>query len=1009
MTEDRPRLIERAFPLKQASLDSVHEKNVRHGHISTLHIWPARRPLAACRAALIATLLPDPGTPEKRRELIERIGGRVVKKPVRKRVGERVIETLKEETVGGVLHWGRETSPDMDFFREEIKKAYGGRAPRVLDPFAGGGAIPLEAMRLGCEATAVDINPVAWFILKCTLEHPQRLAGQKLPLPSFILKNEEFMEAFFKANPSYLGSARPTKGQLDLALGAVAAGEAPPPMADLAWHVRAWGHWVLERAKSELAPYYPVVDGKPTVAYLWARTVQCKNCRATIPLLKTLWLCRKDRRRVKLEMKPRPDKLGVDFEIIEPPVVGGNAVQRREHDRRIGAGTMSRSGVYCPCCGGAGSVAMTMEDIRAEGTASRLGRQMAAVVVSDDAAKHYRLPVAKEVAVADISEQELERIFADLPGGIPSEPIDPASTRSISCHIYGLDSFRRLFTDRQLLAMGVFAKNSRDLGQVLREHQYDECWREGIASYAALAVDRLANQATTLCRMDVGRESLQGTFVKFALPMLWDFAEVNPIASTTGAYLSNMNWICLAISDLMAAAGRAPGTPDVMCESAVQPQQQRGWDLVTTDPPYYEAISYGDLSDFFYVWLRRVLPNDQAHFSSPLTDKDGEIVQHVRSDKSREVERRKYESGMTSAFRAVYHSLAPSGVFVIVFAHKDPDAWETLVSSMINSGFVVRSSWPIQTEMPNRTRALSTAALSSSVWLVCRKRPESAPPGWDNRVLNEMRGKIHDRLRDYWDAGIRGPDFVWAATGPALEPYSAHPIVKKANSPNEVMTVSEFLREVRRIVVDFVVGRVLSRNGDGEIVSELDDMTIYYLLHRYDFGFADAPAGAVILYANSCGLSDGELCDREILIKSGGQSAEEDEEAESESDEEPEEGTGSTMRLRPWHHRKRESLGLSTEGRPAPLIDQTHRLMRLWKAGDVHRVDAYIEENGLRRNELFHRLLQSLIELARRDNQADECAVLESISNHVAARGVAPAAKPVLFDVPPDQTGSEDE
>jgi len=180
--KDKPRLIEMAFPLKQTSMDSVHEKNVRHGHISTLHIWPARRPLAACRAALIATLLPDPGTPEKRRELCEKIGGTVVEEIERKKMPNgQIVERVKEVTEGGILHWKRETenAETLEWFRREIRKAYGGRAPKVLDPFAGGGAIPLEAMRLGCEATAVDINPVAWFILKCTLEYPQKLAGQK--------------------------------------------------------------------------------------------------------------------------------------------------------------------------------------------------------------------------------------------------------------------------------------------------------------------------------------------------------------------------------------------------------------------------------------------------------------------------------------------------------------------------------------------------------------------------------------------------------------------------------------------------------------------------------------------------------------------------------------------------------------------------------------------------------------------------------------------------------------
>src|SRR5215472_2634898 len=198
MEQDK-RLIEVAFPLKQASLDSVHEKNVRHGHISTLHIWPARRPLAACRAALIATLLPDPGNDKERKEMLDRLGGRIKEIVKKKKLPDGTSEQqISEETEGGILHWGRENNADLDWFRAKIKEAYGGRAPRVLDPFSGGGAIPLEAMRLGCKVTAVDINPVAWFILKCTLEYPQRLAGQKRRLPDFALQSAEFMESYFK-------------------------------------------------------------------------------------------------------------------------------------------------------------------------------------------------------------------------------------------------------------------------------------------------------------------------------------------------------------------------------------------------------------------------------------------------------------------------------------------------------------------------------------------------------------------------------------------------------------------------------------------------------------------------------------------------------------------------------------------------------------------------------------------------------------------------------------------
>src|SRR3989442_5686208 len=417
-------------------------------------------------------------------------------------------------------------------------------------------------------------------------------------------------------------------------------------------------------------------------------------------------------------------------------------------------------------------------------------------------------------------------------------------------------------------------------------------------------------------------------------------------------------------------------------------------------------IGYSVLMDFFYVWLRRTLhelsPEIDMAFRDLLTPKwsheqnDGELIDDASRHKGDKAKSKAaYEDGMFRVFLACHKALNSEGLLVIVFAHKQPDAWETLVSAIIRAGFVVDGSWPIQTERTSRTRALSSAALSSSVWLVCKKRPETARPGWDNRVLEEMRENIATRLRDFWDAGIRGPDFVWAATGPALEAYSKHPVVKKANESGQLMTVSEFLRHVRRIVVDFVVGRVLSGNGDAETVSGLDDVTTYYLLHRHDFKMEDAPIGACILYAVSCGLSDGALADQyDILARTGGQiAAEEDDEevASEDADTEPEAGTGSKVKLKPWQQRTRKSLGCEAPaGRPIPLIDQVHRLMHLWKAGSVVEVDDYLDERGLRRSALFHQLLQALIELAAAGSE--ERALLESISNHVVARGVAPAA-----------------
>jgi adenine-specific DNA methylase len=1009
---DKARLIEVAFPLKQASLDSVHEKNVRHGHISTLHIWPARRPLAACRAALIATLLPDPGTPQARKELLEKIGGKVVTEVQKKKVVGKTVEVVKERTEGGVLHWGNENSPDMDWFREEIRKAYGGRAPRVLDPFAGGGAIPLEAMRLGCEATAIDINPVSWFILKCTLEYPQKLAGQVRPLPKFAVESAEFMEAFLK------GSGKTSKKQVEKELAQYQMGLFPPPDADLAWHVRAWGWWVLQQARKDLEMFYPTIDGKPTVAYLWARTVTCKNCRAMIPLLKTRWLCKKDNKRAVLTMEPNSDRTRVVFGVqSDAPVVGGNAAQRREHDKRAGAGTMSRSGATCPCC----AYITTMDDLRLEGKTGRIGNVMTAVIYEGQQGKDYRLPTALELEQARVVEDHLHQLFGEIPFGLPDEAMPSKEALGFRVPQYGIDKWSKLFTSRQLFALGTFIKHTRRALDEMKREGYSGEFGEAVLVFLAAAIDRLADYNSTMCVPDPSptQSGVCHTFTRFAFPPNWDYIEAVTTANYSGGYTGAIEWIAKVCEHLC-------GIPNPQSARAIRTSAIKGvggeFDVVLTDPPYYDAISYSDLMDYFYVWLRRTLyavipqlSDSLSERSSPKWDpvlQDGELIDdESRHQGDKRKSKQTYEDGMMRAFQASYSSLAPNGRLVVVFANKKPDAWETLVSAMIRSGFALLGSWPIQTERTSRIRAYASAALSSSVWLVCKKRPEGARPGWDNKVLEEMRRNIHTRLRDYWDAGIRGPDFVWAATGPALEAYSKHPVVKKANEPGNLMEVAEFLRAVRRLVVDFVVGRVLTGGqGDESAASGLEDVTTYYILHRHDFGMEDAPAGACILYAVSCNLSDSDLAGRhEILLRTGGLSAPEDDgedmdaedSAEPDADAEPEEGTGSTVKLRPWHQRKRKTMGYDAEGRPAPLIDQVHRLMHLWRAGDVAKVDDYLDSRGLRKNALFLQLLQALIELSRRDEQRDETVILENLSNHLQALGVAPTRSDFLPGMTP--------
>ena len=1054
------RLIEAAFPLKQVSLDSVHEKNVRHGHISTLHIWPARRPLAASRAALLATLLRDPGTREARRKLLARMAGRV-------ETGRGVDGADRAETRGGVLHWGRESDregvEELARFRAEIRDAFGGRAPRVLDPFAGGGAIPLEAMRLGCETVAADISPVAWFILRCTLHYPQRLVGQRRPLPPFALTDRPFVEAFLKAQgirkPAALREVLAELGHRDGEPVQTALGDAGSRAASagVAWHLRAWGRQVLAGARRSLAGRYPTyaefeplrrrgrkgvaavgsarhrrraprllepdADGrvstgalnaefdslylenesnprwvaKPAVAYLWARTVRCGGCRAEMPLLETRWLCKTAKKRIRLTVEPRLDGGGVDFGIEhDVPDGGGNAAQKRERDRVLGEGTMSASGARCPTCG----AITTTKDIRAEGRSLRLGQRMTAVVVDGQLGKEYRLPTEMEKEAARVEADDLQRLYGEIPFGVPTEPVPKAgvgASRAFSVDGYGYHTWRSLFTDRQILALGALARAVRRCSGKLRD--YPEGWREAIVAYMAASISRLADRGSALATWTNDPEKIRNTFARFALPMVWDFVELCPLTDTTSGFVQAVEWVARVVEHLDAAAVGAPA-PEVVRRSATA-RVAGLFDLICTDPPYYDAIPYSDLMDFFHVWLRRTLqglsPEVDAAFAEPLGPKwdakanDGELIDDAaRFDNDRQASKRNYESGMARAFGRFREALRDDGRLVIVFANKSPDAWETLVSALIRAGFVVTGSWPIQTERQTRQRSLSSAALASSIWLVCRKRPATARPGWDNRVLADMQTNVTERLVDFWDACIRGPDFVWAATGPALEAFSRHPVVRKADAPGRQLTVDEFLRRVRRMVVGFVVSRLLDE--DEGAVGQLDDPTTYYLLHRKDFGLAPAPAGACILYALSCNLSDAALTGRLDLLAGGGRSRSRDEEGDQDG------GTsGSDVRLKTWNQRRARDLGEpSSDGNPPPLIDCVHKLMQLWKSGEQSRVDAYLEARGLWRHEIFARVVQAVTELA--EQGSEERATLESIQTHVRTHGGASGPRPMRLD-----------
>ena len=945
------RLIEEAFPLKKVSKDSKHEKKVNHGHISSLHVWPARRPLAACRAVTIATLLPDPAdAPERMKAEYARLSGSPLPDEQRKYLCD---------LIEGLTRWGDENGhgnwDDKDrkgrwvnklrIARELILMAYDGRPPKVVDMFAGGGAIPFEAMRLGCEVIANDYNPVAWFILKCTLEYPQRFAGKTHPLPNLNLDERPDL----------------TKG-------------------DLAAHVRLWGQWVLEHACRDLKPYYPVIDEKPTVAYLWTRTIPCqdsKRCGGTVPLLKTLSVCtkaektlvdtpenrnrpdflrlKKTKKQTKvvingkrvLKLCPNPETKRVRFEIIAP-----------KETADVGEPTISGATATCPFCGSK----QPDDYIKQCGQDGKLKAQMTAVVYQEEYGKEYRPPTQAEIAAAEVSEEALGAIADEIPHGMPDEPMPGPETLGFRVPLYGFKKWSDLFTARQLLALMTFVKWTRAARQEMDKIGYSPEWLKAISGYLACAFDRILVHSSTLIYWLLSAEAIGHAFIRYALPMTWDFSEGAVPNEVRGSYqlcldkiLSSMETICSAYTEK---------TPNcrILHQSATNPINLEA-EAIITDPPYYDAIPYADLSDFFYVWIRRTIGNQfSGILSEPLTPKINELVQHTgRFEGNKDEAKKFYEKGMADSFRSAYQTLSNDGRMVIVFAHKAPDAWETLVKAMIESGLVVTTSWPIDTEKGGRMSSQGSASLATSLWLVCRKRPTSARVGYYSEFEPEMQEWITERLRYFWDVGIRGPDFVWAAIGPALESYSSYEEVRQ--DTGEPFTVSDFLTEVRRIVTDFALGQILG----GASTEALDEWTRYYLMHRNHFGTEDAPVGECILLAQGYGVSlDALTADRIGILKKA--------------------SSGNARCLLGHSDRNSDQVGQPHPSGGLPMIDMLHRILKLWEARDRAQLNAYLTEHGIQENDLFKSVVQALIEM--NPPGSDERALLETIINYQSSSSV---------------------
>jgi len=771
------RLAEVDFPIAEVSRHAAREKSIRHGHPSTLHLWWARRPLAACRAMLLALLWPDPCDPccppefkRKARELLPSVQG--ASGPTDEDLRKALLKFIAD-----FANWDLAAHPKyLEVSRALVRAAYPEEPPLVVDPFAGGGSIPLEALRVGCEAFASDLNPVACLILKVMLEDIPR-HGPKL-----------------------------------------------------AEELRRVGSEIKRAAERELAEFYPGdPDGSTPIAYLWARTVRCESpgCGAEIPLARSFWLSKKANRKRALRYKvvrPPGAPPEVEFEVFEP-----------KSEKEVPPGTVTRAKAACPAC----NIVLPPERVRAQLAAQRGGadavfdekgrrtggaRLLAVVTLkSGEQGRHYRLPTEADYQAVWKAQRRLKEILDqwDRDGRkglcpVPDEPLPPIGTLGFRVQRYGMLQWGDLFTARQKVG----------LVKLLRQSGTEEL---------SLALGRCGEQNSSLVRWRATVEAVAGTFGRQALPMMWDFVEIVATGDLGSNYGAAVEWVAEVLEQW---PGSGVGQVQSV-DSSMHPLPADAATVWFTDPPYYDAVPYADLSDFFFVWLKRTLPNhpllrDPFDSENSLTPKRREAVQdETKRDNGRPKDRSWFEEKMAQAFAEGRRVLCEDGVGSVVFAHKTTEGWEALLSGLTRGGWTITGSWPIATERPGRLRSQESAALATSVHLVCRPRPEDAPVGDWAEVLRELPKRVGDWMERLESEGVRGADLVFACIGPALEIFSRYRRVETADGRE--VSLAEYLEKVWEVVGRTALEQVLgtaearARNGAAGAVEEDARLTALFL------------------------------------------------------------------------------------------------------------------------------------------------------------------------------------
>lgn len=854
-------LIEDFLPVREISVECVREKLGGH-HISrgmprNLHLWWARRPLAAARAAIYATFAP-PVPPAERAKL-----------------GPFFTQ---------LSHWEGPVLPETEALkkaREVVSKAADGKRPVVLDMFAGGGAIPLEAQRLGAQAVALDLNPVAYLILRCTLEYPQRY-GQRLH------------DA-----------------------------------------VKKWGEWVIEETRKSVGDLYPDIPvptadkdlfGKAEklrpIAYLWTRTIPSPARGfedAQVPLVRQTWLRKKKGKYVALRPKVDKKKREIEWELLTSSANSPEAaVEEWGFDP---AGLSVRGATQCPYSG----VTVTSKDAKSAGKGGHLGELLLGAACVEPGKRGKVYVPASAVPLPDRGEIEakISQLLARTEITVPREPLPEKLTGGM-CSAYGLDDFGKLFTSRQTLLLLTVAEAIQRAHRMLSD-QEDPEFAEAVSSYLGLLLGRLADRGSTLCHWDNTAEKTANTYARQALPMVWDFSEANPFGGASGDASMQLNFI---LEVLQHAASSAPGLPAQVMRGRAQrlPLADGSVDAVVTDPPYYDNISYADLSDFFYVWHKRALGQILPDvYGTTVTPKKAEAVvaPHRHAGKKREAARF-YENEMAQAFSEAHRVLKAGAPLVVVYAHKTTLGWSTLVEALRKAGFQVTEAWPLNTEMPDRAGQMNTASLASSIFLVARKRSVGVGTGdYATQVRPAMMDVVENRVDALMAAGINGADLIIASVGAALAPYTRFDDVEMANG--EVLPAEPFLEEVQREVLEAVLTRVFHVDRSG--VKQVDASSRFYVLGRYQYGGGKIEFGEVNVMAQGIGV---ELTGPGSLSDGSGRLVK---------------VTKSKVEFLDFADRgKAPHLGETGAAGPAPLIDALHRLLWL-NEHDRPKIPKFLEKS----------------------------------------------------------------